>query len=204
MVNQWLTLRFRVRNHADPLTFPLPSPVGAEIAGHPAKIKEENVMRFSFATLVAATAVSAALLAGPALADEVNYHADLNAASETPPTDSLGTGTLDATYDTTSKLLTWTVTYSGLTGDVVAAHFHGPAAVGATAPPVVPLTAPYASPIKGTATLTDQQASDLGSGMWYINLHTAKYGDGEIRGQVTQADASSTSATPRASSSAAQ
>jgi hypothetical protein len=173
-------------------------------------------MRFSFETLAAAGAISLAVLVAPAFADEVKYHADLTAAAETPPTDSTATGTLDATYDTSSKLLSWTITYDGLTGDVTAAHFHGPAAVGAKAGPVVPIEAPYASPIKGSATLTDPQAADLQAGTWYFNLHTAKYPDGEIRGQVMQGDASasgmssmsmdmsSSSMEPMASSSASQ
>lgn len=151
-------------------------------------------MQFSFQTLAAAALLSGALIAAPAFADEVAYHADLTAAAETPPTDSTGTGTLDATYDTSTKALSWTVTYDGLTGDVTAAHFHGPAAVGVKAPPVLPITAPYTSPIKGSATLTDQQASDLQAGMWYFNLHTAKYPDGEIRGQVTSGAGTSSSA----------
>ena len=103
-------------------------------------------------------------------------------------------------------MLTWTVTYTGLTGAVTAAHFHGPAAMGAKADPVVPLEAPFASPIKGSATLTDAQATDLSAGMWYFNLHTAKYPDGEIRGQVVAAgtggSSMASSMEPMASSSA--
>ena len=163
-------------------------------------------MRLSIRGLTTALLFSTTLMVAPTFADEVKYHADLTAAQETPATDSAGTGALDASYDTSSKMLTWTVTYDGLTGDVVAAHFHGPAAAGAKAPPVVPISAPYASPIKGSATLTDQQASDLKGGMWYVNLHTAKYPDGEIRGQVTEGTgtasmASSMSVEPMASSS---
>ena len=162
-------------------------------------------MQFSLTTLAGATALSVALMTAPVFADQVAYHADLTAAQETPPTDSTGTGSLDATYDTSTKTLTWTVTYDGLTGDVTAAHFHGPAAIGAKAPPVVPIEAPYTSPIKGSATLTDAQATDLQAGMWYFNLHTAKYPDGEIRGQVVSGGAASSMASsmqPMASSSA--
>ena len=133
-------------------------------------------------------AASAALLLAiaPAFADTVKFKADLKGASEVPATDSKGTGAVDASYDTATKALTWTVTYSGLTGDASAAHFHGPAAVGANASPVVPIPAPLASPIKGNATLTDAQAADLSAGNWYFNIHTAKFPDGEIRGQVTK------------------
>ena len=166
-------------------------------------------MRFLASSLAALSAV--AMMAAPAFADQVKYTADLTASAETPPTDSTGTGTVDATYDTATKMLTWTIDYQGLTGDVTAAHFHGPAPVGEKASPVVPIDAPYTSPISGSATLTDPQAADLQAGMWYFNLHTAKYPDGEVRGQLVQggvgasssAMSEMSSAMPEASSSSA-
>jgi CHRD domain len=134
---------------------------------------------------LAATALSAFLFAGvPAFAETVHYTADLSAKSEVPPTDSKGTGMVDATYDTTSKMLSWTVTYRDLSGPATAAHFHGPAAVGANAPPIVPVSGALTSPIKGTATLTAAQATDLEGGKVYFNIHTAAHKDGEIRGQL--------------------
>jgi hypothetical protein len=142
----------------------------------------------SMRTLALASAAVLALSA-PAFAEQVKYAADLTADQETPATDSTGTGKVDATFDTDTKMLTWTITYDGLTGDVTAAHFHGPAAAGEKAPPVLPIKEPYTSPINGSATLDDQQASDLQAGKWYFNLHTAKYPDGEIRGQMMAADA---------------
>jgi hypothetical protein len=119
-----------------------------------------------------------------AFADMVSFRADLSGSNEVPPNASAGKGTLDATYDTTSKQLTYTVSYSGLTGPATAAHFHGPAASGANAGVVVPVQGALANPIKGTATLTDAQAADLTSGKWYFNIHTAANKAGEIRGQV--------------------
>ena len=137
-------------------------------------------------TLLAATAVLA-FSAMPAFAEVVKFTADLAAASEVPPTDSTATGKVEATLDTDSKVFTWTVTYEGLSGDATGAHFHGPAAEGANADPVVPLADPLASPINGNATLTDDQITQLQGGQWYFNLHTAKFPDGEIRGQVKPA-----------------
>jgi len=134
---------------------------------------------------LAALTLSALLFTGvPAFAEMVSYKADLKASTEVPPNDSKGTGVVEATYDTTSKKFSWTITYSGLTGPATAAHFHGPAAANATAPPVVPLSGDLASPIKGNATLTDAQAADLQAGRWYFNIHTAAHPVGELRGQV--------------------
>ncbi len=136
--------------------------------------------------IAAAVALSAMLYAGsPAFAATETFAATLKGAAEVPPNDSKGAGTVAATYDTTSKKLSWTITYSDLTGPATAAHFHGPAAVGANAPPVVPIPATgLASPIKGDATLTDAQAADLAAGKWYFNVHTAAHAPGEIRGQI--------------------
>lgn len=129
-----------------------------------------------FATIVAGVPA--------ANAESIAFKADLKGSSEVPPNDSAGTGTVEATFDTESKAFVWTIDYSGLTGDATAAHFHGPAAPDATAGPVVPIEGSLASPIKGEATLDDQQATDLQAGMWYFNVHTAQYPDGELRGQV--------------------
>jgi hypothetical protein len=121
-----------------------------------------------------------------AFSETVNLKANLNASASVPPTNSNGTGNLQAAYDTATKQLTYTVTYSGLTGNATAAHFHGPADPDKTAGVVVPVQGSVASPIKGTATLTDAQAADLLAGKWYFNIHTEANRPGEIRGQVTK------------------
>jgi hypothetical protein len=144
------------------------------------------MQRTSLRPVLAAAVLSAVMFAASAsFAAVVNYTATLKGASEVPPGDSKGTGTVTATYDTASKKFTYTATYAGLTGAATAAHFHGPAAAGANAPPVVPVAATaLASPIKGEATLTDAQAADLAAGKLYFNVHTAAHAGGEIRGQV--------------------
>ena len=42
------------------------------------------------------------------------------------------------------------------------------------------------SPIEGEAILTPNQAQEFTAGRWYVNVHTAKNPDGEIRGQVVK------------------
>jgi hypothetical protein len=126
------------------------------------------------------------LLWGIARADQINFKADLSSASEVPPVTSAGKGTATASLDTAAKTLTWTVTYSGLSGPATAGHIHGPAVAGANAGVLVPFTGDLASPIKGSATLTDAQISDLEAGKLYVNLHTADNKPGEIRGQLTR------------------
>ena len=71
-----------------------------------------------------------ALSGAQAAGEGVRYKAHLDGASEVPKTESKGTGDLTATYDPATKRLTWNGSYSGLTGPVTAAHFHGPAKSG--------------------------------------------------------------------------
>jgi len=134
-----------------------------------------------FRSLSLAALAATFLTAFPALADTVTFKTMLDAKSEVPATASKGMGELDATFDTATKALTWTGTYSDLTGPETAAHFHGPAAPGANAGVMVPADA-KASPFKGSAVLTDDQAKALMAGMIYFNIHTDANKGGEIRG----------------------
>jgi hypothetical protein len=115
-----------------------------------------------------------------AAAETVELKADLKGSN------TAATGNATVTYDTASKQATWRITYSGLSGMPTAAHFHGPAQPGANAGVAVPIPNVAASPIQGSATLTDAQAADLLAGRYYINIHTAANPPGEIRGQVTK------------------
>lgn len=127
-----------------------------------------------------------AVAAGAAFAKPIALTAKLTPSAEVPPNDSKAGGSLSGTFDTDTKQLTWTVTYEGLTGPATMAHFHGPAPVGQNAGIVIKIpTAALPSPIKGTATLTEQQAGDLMAGTWYFNVHTQAHPSGEIRGQVS-------------------
>jgi CHRD domain-containing protein len=127
---------------------------------------------------------AAVVLAGPAFADKMK--ATLDGKSEVPANTSAGTGTADLDYDPASKKLTWKLTYTGLSGPATAAHFHGPAEAGKNAGVAVAIPNATASPVEGSATLTDAQAADLVAGKYYINVHTAANPGGEIRGQVTK------------------
>jgi hypothetical protein len=136
--------------------------------------------RLSLALLVA---VSLTAAAPAACAETMKMKATLSGAAEVPPNTSTGTGQATPDYDTATKKLSWNITYSGLTGPATAGHVHGPAAASANAGVVIPF--PKAdSPISGSATLTDAQATDLLAGRLYINIHTAAHPGGEIRGQI--------------------
>jgi Cu/Zn superoxide dismutase len=152
-------------------------------------IKEEQTMTRTFLrpTLAILACVGALALASPSMAAVVKMKADLKASNEVPPTSSKGTGMVDVTYNTATKMLSWKGTYSGLTGPATAAHFHagGPGKNGGVVVPI--FQGPSAkSPFAGSKKLTAAQASQLMAGDWYVNIHTAANKGGEIRGQVVK------------------
>ena len=147
----------------------------------------------SYRTITQSTLLAAAVtLAGCAWmssmtgSDTTSMKNQLTGAQEVPAVTTGGSGTVDSTFDKGTNTLTWTVTYSGLSGPVTAGHIHGPAAAGANAGVVIPFTGDLSSPIRGKATLTAAQVADLTAGRYYVNLHTAKNPGGEIRGQLTK------------------
>jgi hypothetical protein len=124
------------------------------------------------------------LISGTASAQTKTFTANLSGAAEAPPSASTGRGTGKVTIDTATKVMTWSVTYSGMTGPVMAAHIHAPADEGENSTVLVPLTGPLASPMTGSATLTGRQIADIETGRCYFNLHTKANPGGEIRGQL--------------------
>ncbi len=137
----------------------------------------------------AAAGLMMAFVAASASAETISLKATLSPQSEVPPHPALkGSGTLQGSFDTSSRKLTYTVTYDGLTGPATMAHFHGPAPIGKNAGVMVPITGALTSPINGSATLTEDQAKSLEAGDVYFNIHTAENKGGEIRGQVEKGE----------------
>ena len=140
-------------------------------------------MKAQFAVLAIAVSAISMLVATPLQAKTIHFSTALNGASEVPPNTTSGTGTVKAELDTATNAFTYTVTYTGLTGPATMAHFHGPAAPGANAPPIIVIKS-LPRPIEDRAVLTADQAKDLQTGKWYFNVHTAAHPGGEIRGQL--------------------
>ena len=141
------------------------------------------MMRFNIPTAVTAISAVFLLVGTAAHAEMMKFSAELTGAAGVPPTDSAAIGTVEVTLDTDAKTVAWVVTTDGLSGDPTASHIHGPAAATETAGPVIDTLAA----LEGSAPITDEQIADLTAGMYYYNVHTEKYPDGEIRGQLTAA-----------------
>ena len=108
-----------------------------------------------------------------------------NAGAGTCGAGGTGTGTASITLDDQSNLLSWNIAWSGLSGTLTVAHFHGPALPAQNAGVQVNfLSIAPRNPSIGSTNITAQQAADLLAGLWYINIHSTTFPGGEIRGQV--------------------
>ena len=87
-------------------------------------------------------------------------------------------------YDASRRVLTWTMRFGGMTGPVTAAHIHA-GTPGKSGPVLVPICGPCTSPSAGTVHLSRAQAKLFRNALpaTYVNLHTRKNPNGEIRGQ---------------------
>lgn len=126
--------------------------------------------------------MSSGTMTSGAASNMASMVSELSARNEVPPNASAGTGRATVTMDRSTRVLTWSVAYSGLTGPATGAHIHT-GAEGANGPVTIPFTL-SPSPITGSATLTEAQAQQLAAGQMYVNIHTAANPGGEIRGQL--------------------
>lgn len=139
-----------------------------------------------FVGLLSAGAVCALVLSVVSLAATRTavWTAALSSGQEVPKQvvkDAAAHGLFKATLS--GKTLKWKLTFAKLTGPATAAHIHM-AARGKSGNVVVPLCGPCASGVTGTATLTGAELSAFKSHLLYVNVHTAKNPNGEIRGQL--------------------
>jgi hypothetical protein len=142
----------------------------------------------------------------------VTFTATMTPGAEVPAvTGSTGTGTFTAVLDTVTNIMTYDVTFSGLTSGVTVGHIHGPADATVAASPILTYnnnngqqfsTGVTSGTAHGTALLTsanvlvqpsgtslgvkgDSLRKLLFAGKTYANVHTSNNTGGEIRGQIT-------------------
>ena len=117
----------------------------------------------------------------------VSFTVPLAGTQEVQPVQTSGSASVALTYDAATRVMTWNVTYSGLSSDATMAHLHGPARAG-NKPGVVVLLSKNGPPLNSTfncpATFKNQKAQAFMAGQTYINVHTKDHPGGEIRGQV--------------------
>ncbi len=111
----------------------------------------------------------------------------LSSAQEPNSINSQATGSANVTYNKNTKVLSYIVTYSNLTGNPTMGHIHGSAPRGTNAPVLFPFSGSASATsgtVNGTVTLTMAQEIELLNGLFYFNFHTAAFPGGELRGQI--------------------
>ncbi|HEY6063221.1 MAG TPA: CHRD domain-containing protein [Chitinophagaceae bacterium] len=123
----------------------------------------------------------------------------MTAAQEVPANTSTALGIMDVFYSKETRLLTWSVTWTGLTGPVSLMHIHGLAPKGYSAgvvyniitpsnglatpnPTLYPATGKFSGTMLADGVIVKEP--DLLNGFYYMNIHTAANPGGEIRGQI--------------------
>lgn len=115
--------------------------------------------------------------------DEVVFRAILSGASEVPSNMSTATGDAVLTFNESTNTFNIVVNYSGV--DATAGHIHkgAPTESGGVVFPFDQLASPinYTSP-----PLDSTRKADLFANLYYVNIHSAAFPAGEIRGQLVR------------------
>jgi len=110
------------------------------------------------------------------------FTALMSGAQEVPPTPSAATGTAVGWLHMPDQRFVYMVNSAGLAG-VTAAHLHI-AAAGINGPVVFPLNGGAGTYCGVSPRLTDAEVTALNANGTYMNIHTAAFPGGEIRGQM--------------------
>ena len=139
-------------------------------------------------------------MAADSQADERSFKAELSGSQEVPPVNTKATGEATFQFNMVADRLTYRVTLKGI-ANVTAAHVHQ-GQKGKNGPPVATLfTEPKKPAISGTlyvegrirayeliGPLKEKALQSLvemiEAGDTYLNVHTTKHPEGEIRGQI--------------------
>jgi hypothetical protein len=111
------------------------------------------------------------------------YDFPIQGCQEVPFVNTQATGRGTVFVNTVTNTLHYVITFSGLSSAETMAHIHGPAVRGA--PAGILFTFPMmGSPKVGTWNYPDAQEANILGGLTYVNIHSANFGNGEIRGQI--------------------
>lgn len=124
--------------------------------------------------------IAAVLLVSAVASAQLNYRAELSGSNEVPPNASAACGWARVTLNPNNSV-TYDVRMRGLSA--TAAHIHA-APVGVNGGVIVALSGGPTSWAGTSAPLTAGQVADLRAGDTYINVHTAAFPGGEVRGQI--------------------
>ena len=97
------------------------------------------------------------------------------------------TGTATATFDPTTMVLSYKLTWSSLGSNAAAMHFHD---AGPVIYPITGFATATNGTFSGTVTLTAAQETDLAAGKIYVQIHTVNIPAGEIKATLSKSSSS--------------
>jgi hypothetical protein len=142
--------------------------------------------------LMAIVLLAIASLSAPARAEIIEFEFDLTGFLEVPPVTTPAMGFATVILDTDTGLIVINGAFEDLTSPAVGAHLHGLAGFGQEAGIILPLDLTLlpggtAGTFEGSGNLTPGQVGGVLDQRTYINVHSAMFPDGELRGQVVPA-----------------
>jgi hypothetical protein len=177
-------------------------------------MKQKNRLFFVILFVSVLSVGSVSILLNTVKAQEgQSFSATLSGSDEVPPTESNSTGTAKFKVNDNNSQLSYWVNITGIkkvnqahihngstgeNGDIIVTLSKGKSAKGDDRPPHIGFAGNITKDeLQGP--LKDKEISDLvnlmSDGMTYVNVHTDKYPDGAIRGQVTSTSASTEAGT---------
>ncbi|QNA43133.1 CHRD domain-containing protein [Lacibacter sediminis] len=132
--------------------------------------------------------IRAQIVLGAASTEIYTFKRTYSGANEVPANASTATGTIMGAYNAAINRIFYSIEFSGLSANAIAAHFHAPAMPDTTAPVTLGNagfpTGVTSGVYRRTNVFNDVQEKYLLAGLMYSNIHTTLFPGGEIRTQI--------------------
>lgn len=137
------------------------------------------------------TIILSAMMFSITAAAQQKFSVYLNGRQEVPANNSPGSGDCMITLNGSETQVAVACEYRNLSSNVVGAHIHDNGPVGVNGP--IRFNFNYTGGTSGaigplTFDTTPAQVADLRANKWYVNIHTANFSGGEIRGQIKRSN----------------
>jgi len=150
------------------------------------KVKQRfSIFCYALIVMVAVLAFNACSKDDP---DNIfTFVAPLTGTDAIPSNSTIAEGYCNVTYDSIDNRLSFTITWEKLTGVPTAVNFQAPVSGGGfTNIPVTEFPADITSGASGYLNISQADEPALINNNFFVNISTATYSDGEIRGQLKE------------------
>lgn len=111
---------------------------------------------------------------------------EMNGANEVPSNNATAVGSIDAKYNKATNVLTYSISWSGLSGNHKGISlYNGSTTTNGNVVKVVQSTGSPTNSLTETWTVPENLRSTVESGGIYVNILSDQYPSGEIRGQIS-------------------